>query len=56
MKRRKAPTLKKPLPMMGRIQGREAREVQPNQKRQIGMQKAPTKAGGRRFWWGAAFC
>ena len=40
---------KKPEPMMGMIQWMPRRADQPNQKRQIGMQKAPTKAGGRRF-------
>ena len=36
-------------PMMGRIQWIEGRADQPNQRRQTGMMKAPTKAGGSRF-------
>ena len=43
------PTAKKLDPMMGMIQWMLGREDQPNQKRQMGMQNAPTKAGGRRF-------
>lgn len=39
---------KNALPMVGTIQWMLARAVQPNQNRQIGMQKAPTKAGGMR--------
>ena len=45
MNKRKAPMEKKELPMIGMIQWMELRPDQPNQKRQIGMRKAPTKAG-----------
>lgn len=38
-----------PEPTIGMIQWILGRADQPNQKRQMGMQKAPTKAGGRRF-------
>jgi hypothetical protein len=37
-----------PVPMTGTIQCTLERAHQPNQKRQMGMQKAPTNAGGRR--------
>jgi hypothetical protein len=49
LKSKNAPIVKKEEPIMGTIQGTEARLVQPNQKRQTGMQKAPIKAGGNLF-------
>ena len=48
MNMQNAPKAKKLLPMMGMIQWTFGRALQPNQKRQMGIQNAPTKAGSSR--------
>jgi hypothetical protein len=45
LKSKKAPMEKKPLPIIGMIQWISLLALHPNQDRQIGIQKAPTKAG-----------
>lgn len=48
-KRRNVPKEKNDEPIIGMIQEMLARELQPNQKRQIGIKKDPTIAGISRF-------
>lgn len=48
-KSKKAPIAKKALPIMGTIHDTPSLLVHPNQNKLIGIQNAPTKAGGNLF-------